>query len=334
MEAENRLLSLLDFEKNNIGTFTLTITNGSSFWNKSENLKRLNGILVILYNKIAEKIPTLAVLRAIVVTSDVLSEYDRLLEGTTRRSRVNAPREGILAGKVLTWGKRETDENYYAAIVLDEKICIAAFEDDNEGKAMIVHELAHVAEGFITRNIRGSKSEDIYNHEWEKIKYSKATTVYSEFFAQIMAYSYYPNKEVLQDHIDHAITFLRSVTDFLSSEIAKYRWHADMNRFWPLTVSELSRVFDQIGRSIGLLVCIDDENNEAAWKSFIDQIEAINSSWVPVMEEFKYALLTINNFEGNSFDPLCDAIDHGFNATGLIPQILEDGTFYIHVPGE
>ena len=329
-DSEYKLPTLVDFEQNKLGTYSVATINGSPFWNESENFRKLNDTIVALYNEVAQKLGAIAVLRAVVITSDVIKEYDRLLEGTVRKARIDVPREGLLGGKVLKWGKCETEENYYAAIVIDERICIDAFENDNEGKALIVHEFTHVAEGFITRKVKGSQSEDIYTYEWEKIKYSKAATVFSEYFAQIMAYPYYPNKEVLQEHINHAITFLKSVNDFLNGEIEKYRRHADMGRLWPIAIAELSRVFDQIGRSIGLLVCIEDDHN--IWNNFLEQIEAINPLWVPVIQEFMRNLSSITNFERYSLEAICEAIEIGFKAAGIIPEVLENGNLYIHVP--
>lgn len=329
MENKVKLPTLKDFEEKSFGTWTLV--NVSPVWNESENFNNLKTLLITLYEETVKILPDLRVLRAIVVTSDVVSEYDRLLEGTPRKSRVDAPRNAWLAGKVLTWGKCENQDNYYSVIVIDEKICIDAFDDNKEGKATIVHELTHIAEGFMNRNLKGNRDEDIYTQEWERLKFSKATTVFSEYFAQIVAYSYYPNREVLQKHINFAVTFLKSASELLNDEIGKHRIHTDVSKLWSLATSELFRVFAQIGRSIGLLVCIDKETNEATWQCFIGKIEEINPLWVPVVEEIRCALVNINDNERESFMPICDAIEHGFRTAGFIPEILEDGRLCIHI---
>lgn len=329
----NGLSTLKNYEKNMLGSWTLSINNGSSCWENPDNVQKINRLFLSLFEELSKKLPALIVLRAIVVTPDVIQEYDRLLEETERKARVDLPRAGLVIGKVLTWGSCENLENYFALIVINEGVCISSvFEDDSESKCMIAHELAHIAEGYVTRNVKGNEKEDIYQHEWEKIRFSKAANVYSEFFAQIIAYPYYTNKNILQKHINYAIALLDSATVFLNHEITKYRKSADMGRLWPISVSELSRVFDQIGRSIGLLVCIDYEENESSWNTFIEQVKEVNPSWVAVIEEFRSALLAIDKIEQDSFNPLCEAINHGFIAAGLAPEILEDGVLYIHVP--
>jgi|GEM_PF-3768670 len=332
---DNRLLSLQDYEKNQLGSWTITMTNTSSLWNEPENAQKAQKVIVSLYQELVEKLPGLLVLRAFIITSNVIEEYDRLLEGTGRRAKVDRPRDGMLAAKVLTWGECSNKDNYYGAIVIDERICAAAtFDDSSECKALIVHEFTHVAEGYFTSRFINNKKEDIYHNEWEKIVFSDATGLFSEYFAQLVSYPYYKEQSVLEEHINYLITHLTSVNKFLNNEIAEYRYHADMNRLWPKVISELSRIFDQIGRSIGLLVCFNNEMYEPAWNCFINKIKQINPLWVPVINEFRDALTSfdITNLERTTFDPICNAIKSGYNAAGFIPETLKDGTLYIHVP--
>lgn len=335
LNLDNRMITLEDFEKQQLGSWVLAINNASDAWNNPENFEKLQNTLVSLYQEIVEKLPGLLILRGIIVTSNVLAEYDRLLSGTSRKARVDAPRAGVIAGKVLTWGDCNSAESYFTVIVIEEHICASAiFEDELEGKALIIHEFAHVAEGYFTSSAIGKRKGDIYHNEWEKIRFSIATSVFSEYFAQLTSYPYYKSQETLASHINHAIEFLQSVTDYLNQEISKYRFHAQMNQLWPKSVSELSRVFDQFGRSIGLLVCIDDENRESMWNKFVSDVDRINPLWVPVVNELRDSLVNFEfvNINESTFTPLTEAIQNGFNATGVIPEILKDSSLYIHVP--
>lgn len=332
---DNSMLTLQDYEKNKPGSWTLTIQNASNFWNQDANAQKLCDLMGSLFKEIDEKLPSVCVLRVIIVTSSVIEEYERLLSQTSRKARVDSPREGYLGGKVLFWGIPGKIDTFHSAIVIDEKFCAAALvEQSDECIAMIVHELAHIAEGYITHTALGEYKEDIYLGEWEKIKFSKANSVFSEFFAQIIAFPYYQNQETLQHHIDHAVDHLKTVTAYLDQEIARYRWHANMGELWPKAVAELSRVFDQIGRSLGLLICIHDEPGETAWKNFIDKIEEVSPKWVPVINEFRDALtnLEIETIDRSMFSPICKVVEHGYHAAGFVPELLEDETLYIKVP--
>lgn len=313
--------------------FTLTAVNASPFWNNPENFKKINDIIVKLHKEVTNIFNTLIVLRAVIITSDVIKEYERLLTDSKRNTTMSKPRTGtiVIAGKIFKWGKCESIENYYAAVILDEHICVGAFENDNECKALIVHELAHVAEWYITKNVKGNKLNDTYNNEWERIKYLKATDMFSEYFAQIMAYPYYPNNDVLQEHVDFIISILKSANQFVNNEITKYRIHADMNKLWTSAGKELSRVFDQVGRSLGLLECI--ENNNERYNEFLVQINSINPSWVSVIQEAAKALKNFASSDNNfSPDALTKVIEKGFNASGFIPEVITGGKIYIHVP--
>jgi len=330
----NHLLTLQDYEKNELGTWTLSISNGSEWWNNPENFDKVNEIIKSLFKEVSEKLAAIYVLKAIVVTSDVLEEYDRLLSGTTRKARVDSPREGLLTGKVLTWGNAKNMETYNALVVIDEQICAAlTLEEDSVSKALIVHELAHVAERYCTRSVCADLDEDIYLYEWEKIRLSKAKSIFSEYFAQLAAFPYYRNKEDLKSHIYHALDYLKIVKEYLDDEINKYRYSNNMNELWPKAVAELSRVFDAIGRSIGLLSGFRDQF-EQEWSNFANEIDKIDSSWTVVFNDLLNALINFKyeNINKDAFTEICNAIDKGFKAAGFVPEIRKDGSLFIHVP--
>lgn len=329
---EPSLPTLKSLEECQLGNLTITTSNASGFWAENNTLNKFVEILIPLYKEVMEISSSLSVLRAIIITNDVVKEYDRLLEGTDRKARVNPPREGMLAGKVYTWGKEETAENYYAVLVLHESTCIGTFNENDPGKALIIHELVHVAEGFETRNIIKDKNEDIYTHEIEKLNRLKAKTIVSEFIAQKIACSYYPNMLTVQEHVDFLIDIIKNTNDYLDNEITKYRFNKNIKELWAITVAELSRVFDQIGRSLGLIVSIEGEDGEKIWNLLISKIQQISEDWGEVIKEFKESLFAITTLELEQYNSLCTIIDKTYTIVGVIPECRTDGSFYVHVP--
>jgi len=137
----NALPSLKDYGKKGFGFV--------GFLDDSKNLQRLTKIIVSLFREIAKEFFELNVLRAVIATSNVIEEYNRLLLEISRKTRLEAPRERMLVGKVLTWGDCDSPETYFVVVIINEAQCASAVLED-EGKTYIAHEFAHVAEGFYT----------------------------------------------------------------------------------------------------------------------------------------------------------------------------------------
>jgi hypothetical protein len=120
-----------------------------------------------------------------------------------------------------------------------------------------------------------------FNDDWIGIQRYFSQIVWSEYFAEGVAYSYL-NEKNIDNQIDLAITIMQSCDENIKREIAFYRSHGEIGQVWNYAVGEISKTVNQLSRVLGLLVM---ESNNARSEAFQSKITAIAPTWLLPINE-------------------------------------------------
>lgn len=154
---------------------------------------------------------------------------------------------------------------------------------------------------------------------WKGIKLAIAESIWSEFFANTIASKYF--EEDSDSFISLGIDILQGSLLRIQQQIKIFRINNNIVDLWNLTTDELSGLFNQFGRSIGILVGNQYENNKTA--AFMRNIAVISQKWLRIsknlINELKI-LLKKDKLDMYCFTNLENIIEQGFHTFGIYPQ--------------
>lgn len=325
-------IDIKDYEKNRFGEFSIISIDGEPGWNLQVNIEANKKLFKDLISIVEQKYPYMGVLRLIVITSDVHKTYNKIIKSIDGKREITAPIGGnLIAGKAFRWGNINSNnfEEYYAAIVLNEQFVAGALFNDEVGLAMLTHELAHVAEGVFEDLSLGIDNVDALKvDEWDKLKFSIARSMNSEYRANIMAFPFLEDKhDVLWESILETIQYLELNRDFMFQKVMEYQYHSDLYRLWVEVVDPIYRSFSGIGRAIGFLKGLD----KSYWDEFAKLVKELDVEWGNLITKLRDQLYGIDaeEYKRESFEKLADAAEEGFAIMGFKPYYDENRIFKI-----
>jgi len=303
-----------------LGSFTLSIHNGSAVWGEEDRGKRLSDVILKIIEHAKElEIGGCLILRLVVVTGDFVNETTEWNKQLDEVWRVSS--EGAV-GQTLTWGNGQPDSTY-SIIILSQDIALGLVEGDTQlqalGTGIFIHELAHVHDNI--RYLYNFGPEPVPKQgDWISYRQFIARSTWAEFFAEGYVYPYVKNY-FFDENVSHAITLLQNAQRQIEQEILAFQSHQDVRKVWALAVDKLSSVFNQFGRSLSLLLSAqqDGEDNNQIEK-FFEEVDDVSQAWRQVVQQLLDELIAANQkLEQDSFNRIGGIVDQGFRAMGLEP---------------
>jgi hypothetical protein len=232
--------------------------------------------------------------------------------------------EGLFAGKALIWGNGEI-ESSYGILFIHEIVAMSILEDDEEGCAALVHELAHFEENLLLKTDNENKFKGVKTDDYEGLCSCYAGCVFGEFFAEFAAAPYYRTKEKVDSHLDLTIQMIKGSKERLGAAVQEFRETEKIDILWGITLEELSRLFNQFGRTLGLLQGLKETGAFDLADEFFAKVDCIDGySWEPTLRELDTALASVmeiaysETFNVESLSILYDFIEEGFFVAGFL----------------
>ncbi len=304
-----------------LGNFMLYI-NGSSIWGVEDNLEKLSSKLNNIWRQSMHntRIFACGILRYVGVTSDVKSEVSRWAEQLGENWKITSDQA---VGQTFTWGDGEP-ETTYAVVLLSEVIALALLEESNEPVRTFIHELAHIHDNF--RFIRTfGHSPIIVPGEWETIRQFLAHSTWAEFYAESTAFSD-AAEDMISPYITYTVALLDKAISLIQNESISYKTHLNLGLVWATALEQLSGVFNQFGRTLGLIFSqtqLDDGHVKQLYL-FFDEVTSLSKKWGEVASQLHHELIKLNEitqWQSEAFGILSNMVDNGFRACGLEPYV-------------
>ncbi len=298
------------------GRLALSMNNVSSVWN-NDRAKTLYDIMHEIIESVREEIIGSWILRLVVVTSDYVTEVNKW------RQELNeawiAPSEGAI-GQTLVWGNGHP-KTTWAVIVLSEQVAEALLKVDIVafGKQVFIHELAHVHDDLYYLQYIGSLPTSA--GDWANLRQFIARSVWAEYFSESFAYLQVKDDFNFDENVSYTIPLLQKARMEIEREVLALQTHRDTSKVWAVAVDHLSAAFNQLGRSLGLLVAHQQVNGDSGQlEDFFEKTDGVSQAWGQIarklLDEFVNAR-PLSGLEG--FNVIGELIDDGFRAFGLEP---------------
>ena len=324
---DTELLTRSSVESTQGGGLTISLVNVANGWAEEQRLPRLQNAIASVIDEVQTLIPFWAVTRLIEVASDFQSEVVRWQRELGEPEGVTIGEYGEAHGKVLVWGDGGL-ESTYAVVILSEPIALSFIEGEirNQAysRAVLGHELAHVHDEFVYRRVFHQPPPHDQG-SWTGLCHTLAYITWSEFFANFTAYRFHKQLGIDGDVLRPA-ALIRHITLETSKRISFYRLDADMPKLWFPSLGDMSQLFAQSARSLGLLVVAQIGGHDRLSELFAS-CDQISLDWGQVVrqlvEEFQ-----INLKEPWSAKMLCGiekVIEDAFHLVGLYPTDTKNG---------
>lgn len=305
------------------GRLSISFVYVAQCWEEEERMSRLLDAIVTTINEVQEAVPFWIITRLVVVTSDFPSEVIRWQRELGEQEGVTSGIYGEAHGKALVWGNN-TLEATYGVVILSELIALCLIEGiaQNQAlaKAVLTHELAHVHDEFIYRQVFGQPFPNETNN-WAELRRTLAYVTWSEFFANFVAYHFH-KVWGCNDEIFAPTSLIKRISLEISRRIFLYRFDGNMQTLWFSSVSDLLQVFAQSARSLGLLVAAQMDSDDKSEELFA-LCDEISPSWGNIMrrltEELGRQPRGLQRSPG-LLDQIGLIIERGFHAVGLYPS--------------
>jgi hypothetical protein len=309
-----------------LGQCNLNITNCYSEWGEED---RANQLLKNIINTVtlATKmgLAGCTILRLVIATGDVPGEVAKWAKQLGESWRVSS--EGAI-GQTLTWGDG-VPETTYAIIILSQDIALGLIDEDTELKTFalntLIHELAHVHD-YLLYLLKIGLEPSLIQGNWMSHRLFMARSLWGEYFADSIAYSYVKKHSFIKDYsyrdyITHGITLLKAAKEQINQEIFDYQSHRNIGQVWGVAENQLSGVFNQLGRSLALLISErDDIGNDININRFLEEVKSVSTGWEQVVHDLLDILAASGlRLEQNMLNQIAEQIDNGFRSVGLEP---------------
>jgi len=301
--------SIREVENIKSSNFKLSI-KGNSPWDENGRAQRLAQAVSGLMKKLIKKdgLFGCSVVRLIIFANDLNKEIEFWQKQLGDPTGVSSAQT---VGKQLIWGNGEF-ETTYSIIILHEGIGLALIEGKEDIKNVatetIVHELAHVHDGFIMLKEFGFPEVPKYRDRNAVLQFIARST-WSEFFAEFVACRH-TRARTAENIMDHWLSLLmKSLEEISASDEMTSRDHIK-------AVEKLSGVFCHIGRTIGALSGLDADS-EDRMAEFAMKTELTAPRWGPVFTEAHKELNRLLAMEALSNEET-------FILTALVGRVIDD----------
>lgn len=321
------------FEKNKLGKFSIVSSNAEPGWKLKGNVDAVKRIFKRLAKNISRRYPAVEVLRLAIITSDVTKEYNKIAK-IIGKSEIIDPLGGrMIAGKGFSWGNEDVNNlrEYYSGIILNEEFVAQAVFGEGLGLALLAHELTHIGESIEYERCLGTIGDNICVNEWDKTKKFIASSLNGERAANFMACPYIKgDQNLLIEQIFEPCGYLTQCRNYLIKAYQAYEENKDKISFYSNSISPTSRIFDAIGRSIGLIEELGEKERECVWERFVQEIARVDYEWAGLTIELRKQLQIIGNeYPREEFDKLEELVGKGFRIMGFEPHYENDGEFKV-----
>jgi len=302
------------------GAINLSIHNGYSIWGENENGNRLLEIVLkLIQNSNDMGIVLCSILRQVIVTCDISILVKELGNQLNEPWRVSS--DGVI-GQALFWGDG-TIESTFGVIIISQDIAVDLISENSGVKdlalGLLIHELAHIHDYFyylINYGPNPTPTQD----DWASHRLFFARSLWGEYFAESVAYPYLKTIS-FQHNIDLSVRLIENGVKQIKNEIFAFGSHKIVAKVWAKAEFELSSVFNQLGRSLALLV--SDKmitGNEDIINHFLFEIYSISSDWEQIIRNLLIVLETSEQkLDQRIIDSIGEQVDNAFRIVGLEP---------------
>lgn len=260
------------------------------------------------------------------MASDFATEVARWRRQLGEPGGISSNSKAETWGKTLPlWGSGEP-ESTYAVIILPREIAYCLIAGENSLKSLargiLVHELAHVHDNYRYRRDFGPQPEPTIDDSID-IRHLIAKGTWGEFFAQSIAYPYYP-EDHREELVSLGLTRLQDSLQEIKQAKSDFQSHGNTATLWEVAIGKIGDAFFQLSRSIGLLTAAQRDGNEQ-FDQFFKGVNEISSTWGQIVRQLVRELNTLasqEKWDSESFNGLEDVIEQGFRATGLHPEYI------------
>ncbi|MEQ8672522.1 MAG: hypothetical protein RLP44_25010 [Aggregatilineales bacterium] len=276
-------------------------------------------------------------LKLIVVTADIEGVSQYWGKQLNRNEGITKQSDSVVAGKLIFWHKNDNFEieECCAVMLINETVAIDLIDNNqerqNEGKHVIVHELAHIETELINL-IRREKLNTNNNDTWALNKYALAEVLWEEFYATYKAYKYAPSQNI-QASNSYFSTLLAETTESVDQEILDYRTYNDVTRLYNFVIRKLEMLIAQLGRCLGSIKeSGTDDKNKILVENFFAGIRDVSIRWEEITRQI-YEILDGEIFiTDQGFDELSSFVANYLIEFGLVLERQSDQSIYIDVP--
>ncbi len=309
-------------EASPFGSLSLSLVRIPSWWTEENRIDRLREAIERLYTSVKEEYDLiLEPLRLVIITGAFQDEAARWQQQLNQPEGTSASAEGVAVAKTLNWGTEVP--GVYSVIIMEEGLASGLLDQDPTATATFVHELAHVHNDLLVGHLLGPAPLP-RNDDWDGIKRSIADNLWAEFFCEFVAYAY-AEENWLDRSVGLSVDLLNGVQQRINGAIDKYWSDRDMGALLDQAM-ELGDVFNQLGRSLGLLhhAKLDGHDHQ---EQFFTKVEEVSPAWRAVVQDLSEELerQTHLTWEMTRFDGLTDIVERGYWAAGLRPVRLTHG---------
>ncbi len=310
-----------------LGQLNISLLKVTDEWTKQENLDALRDAIVNIKEDIEKRSAAgCRLLRLVIVTSDITQEIFRWQKKLGYPELTSTDENAVVAGKTLTWGDGQLGSTF-SIIILSEVIGRGLISEDmgfkNLASGVFAHELAHVHDDFIGIHVFGPESTPA-NDDWIGIQQYFARIIWSEYFAESVAYVYL-EESTISNQIGLCLKMMQSCNENIKREIIDYRSNGDIGQIWNYSCSEISKTLNQLGRVMGLLAKHSDDSLR---ETLIDQIGEISPSLSQLANQLYDELQLIDKnkkWDDATFDNLAIIVSAYFHLNGLYPIQNSEG---------
>lgn len=276
-----------------------------------------------------EYIPACVIVRLVVVANDVPQEVRRWQAQLGQAQLPLDEASGMVAGKTFVWGDGEPDTTF-GVVIIRETLAAEILEKGelpSVSRATLVHEFAHVHDDFMRLRQFGPETNPKCD-DWAGIRHSIALFAWTEYFAELTSCREHPDG-ALQNSVSLAKDLTCRALECIDDAKAQYHEDRNMGLLWSVACDELSKVFNQFARAIGLATGLGENLTEEALRSV-----GIESVWNEMLLELQESLRKIESLDGlpAALSKIENIIESGFNNLGLYPE-PEGGRLRVRVFG-
>jgi hypothetical protein len=306
------------------GTFSVSI-HGCQLWAEDNQANKFCARLGELFQiAVADVSIQPTALRLVTVSNEFPTEVAYWQDQLSEPCGVTSNAAGTAVGKTLVWGGSEVQQ-MYGVIVLDEPIAFGILKGLSVAETTFMHELAHVDDSAM-QLLEFGEEPSLKSSDWNGIRKAISRSTWSEFFAEAAAYRFCKTSRVEEAHT-RGLEMLKECLRTIQLAICNYRTSRNLGELWQSAGNDLSIAFNQIGRSLGVMVEARADP-PGGLPNFANELGRLAAGWDTVVVDLARelsALTRVERFQQKDFVAIESIVERGFNLAGLFPRPTEHG---------
>jgi hypothetical protein len=264
-------------------------------------------------------------LRHIVVSTEFVTDTQRLLQQLGLPDIVTSTKAAQAVGKTISW----LHQSQPVSILIFPHELVSQYSSISLARGIIHHELAHVHDDKFRHDVLGPTPHPDARDLDAVIAYVSGV-LWSEYFAERTAKRHYSHDDLMMFADNHEI-----ITDCLRhirEEVLRYRQHEDILYLWQQSISTANIILGVIGRTLG--ECHPHPDHQIPYDAFLTGVPH-DASLLDVIRDTDAVLdrlyTTREVWTRDALHALHDVAYDTLQLFGVYPRTTAEG-LYVDVP--